>query len=112
MPTSYAIDPGQHIVYTKFSGEATDRDLMTHIVALEADPRFSPDMAELVDLTGVTHADVSSYGIRSAARSPVHARLARRAFIAPSDALFGLSRMYQSYWNDGGEDRLAIFRAR
>ena len=112
MPTRYTIDPDRHIVYTTFSGDASDRDLLAHVLALEADPQFRPDMAELVDLTGVTRAHVTSSGIRAAAQSLVHARMARRAFIAPSDALFGLTRMYQSYWNNGSDDRLTIFRDR
>lgn len=112
MPTSYTIDSARNLVYTMFSGATSDLDLIAHISALQADPRFRPDMAELVDLSAITRADVTSSGIRSVARTPLHARTARRAFVAPTDVLFGLTRMYQSYWNDGAEDRLAIFRAR
>jgi hypothetical protein len=112
MPTSYTIDAARNVVYTMFSGVTTDLDLFAHVSALQADPRFSPDMAELVDLSEITRADVTSSGIQSVARTPAHARTARRAFVAPTDVLFGLTRMYQSYWNDGAQDRLAIFRAR
>ena len=112
MPTSYTIDTARNVIYTMFSGTTSDLDLVAHVSALQSDPRFSPDMAELVDLSGITRADVTSSGIRTVARTPVHARTARRAFVAPTDLLFGLTRMYQSYWNDGAEDRLAVFRAR
>jgi hypothetical protein len=112
MPTCYSIDLEHRVVLTIIDGDATDADLTEHVRALHADPQFSPEMAELVDLSGVTQIYVTTAGIRTVAQSAVHARLARRAFIAPTDVLFGLSRMYQSFWNDGAPDELKVFRTR
>jgi hypothetical protein len=111
MSTHYSIDPQRALVLTVFEGNATDEDLLAHVRALEADPRFDRRMAELIDLSGVTTSTVTSAGVRMTASSPVHALTARRAFVAPTDLLFGLTRMYQSYWTQGQDAEVEIFRA-
>jgi hypothetical protein len=111
MSTRYSIDPQRHLVLTVFEGDVSDTDLRAHVEALEADARFDREMAELVDMSRVTRASVTSDGIRAVASAPVHALNARRAFVAPTDLLYGLSRMYQSYWSRGHDDEVAIFRS-
>jgi hypothetical protein len=111
MPTRYSIDPQRHLVLTVFDGDVSDADLRAHVDALDADPQFDRKMSELVDLRGVTSTSLTSTGIRAVASAPVHALRARRAFVAPSDLLYGLARMYQGYWNQGYDDEVAIFRS-
>ena len=111
MSTRYSIDPQRHLVLTVFDGDVSDADARAHVEALDADPQFDRKMSELVDLRGVTSTSVTSAGIRGAASAPVHALSARRAFVAPTDLLYGLARMYQGYWNQGYDDEVAIFRS-
>jgi hypothetical protein len=111
MSTRYSIDPERHLILTVFDGDVSDADLRAHVDSLEADLRFDRTMAELVDLRGVTSSSVTNDAIREVAAAPPHALSARRAFVAPTDLLYGLSRMYQSYWNRGHLDQAAVFRS-
>ena len=111
MSTRYSIDPQRHLVLAVFDGDVSDADLRAHVDALEADPQFDRGMSELVDMSRVTGVSVTSDGIRAAASAPVHALHARRAFVAPTDLLYGLARMYQGYWSQGLDHEVAIFRA-
>jgi hypothetical protein len=112
MPVRHSIDLGPPLVYTTFSGHVTDADLREHLVALLADERFYPMMPELVDLTDVTDVSVTSAMVEASARWLLHSPLARRAIVAPTDVLFGLSRMYQLYRDDLSGDTLKVFRTR
>ena len=67
-------------------------------------------MAELVDLREVTDVSLSPDTIHSSARWELHAAQARRAVVAPTDVLFGLARMYQSYVGEPAESQFRVFR--
>ena len=110
MPVRYSIDPGLQLVRTVFSGELTDADLREHVRSLHADPAFNAKMRELVDLTGVTRATVTADGVATIAASLVHSPHARRALVASTDEVFGLSRMYQLYRDRIGAEELQVFR--
>jgi hypothetical protein len=111
VPVSYSIDMQHPLVYTVFSGEVTDADLLEHLRSLYADPRFDSAMPELVDLREVTGVSVSPDMIPSSARWPLHWPSAQRAVVAPTDLLFGLSRMYESYRGEAGDGQFKVFRA-
>jgi len=111
LPVSYSIDLQLPLVYTVFSGEVTDADFVEHLRSLYADPRFDSAMPELVDLREVTEVNVSSDMIPSSARWTLHSPYARRAVVAPTDFLFGLSRMYESYRGEMGEGQFKVFRS-
>jgi hypothetical protein len=110
MSASYNIDPVHRFVYTKLGGHVSDADLVEHQRALLADPRFDSSFCELVDLRDVTEVSVKSRMVKESAMWPLHAIKARRAIVAPSDVLFGLSRMYQLYRGEVGEAHLGVFR--
>jgi hypothetical protein len=110
LPVNYSIDTQHPLVYTVFSGDVSNADMLEHLRSLYADPRFEASMPELVDLRGVTSVSVSSEMIPASARWPLHSPLAPRAIVAPTDLLYGLARMYQSYRDEKGEAHLAIFR--
>jgi hypothetical protein len=110
MPVSYSIDTEHPLVYTRFSGNVSDADFLEHLKSLYEDQRFDSSMPELVDLRDVTDVSLSPDMIASSARWPLHAPNARRAVVAPSDFLFGLSRMYESYRGEAGADQFRIFR--
>lgn len=110
MPVSYSIDMRHPVVYTVFSGDVSDADFVEHLRLLHADARFNPSMAELVDLREVTEVSLSPEMISSSARWALHSPFARRAVVAPSHFLFGLSRMYESYRGELGESEFKVFR--
>jgi hypothetical protein len=110
MPVSYSIDTQHPLVYTVFRGDVSDADFVEHLRSLYADPRFDSGMPELVDLTNVTSVSATSEMIPASARWPLHSSYAQRAIVAPTDYLFGLARMYQSYRDDIGQANLKIFR--
>jgi hypothetical protein len=112
MPVRHSIDLEPPLVHTIFSGHVTDADLREHLRTLMADDRFDPMMPELVDLTDVTDVSVTSAMVEASARWLLHAPRARRAIVAPTDVLFGLSRMYQLYRDDLSGDTLRVFRTR
>jgi hypothetical protein len=107
---NYSIDTHIPLVYTVFSGDVNNADVIEHLRSLLADPRFDSSMPELVDLRGVTSVSASSEMIPASARWPLHSSYARRAVVAPTDLLYGLARMYQSYRDDTGQAQLQIFR--
>jgi hypothetical protein len=98
------------VVYAVFSGDVSDADFLEHLRSLYADPRFDTSMPELVDLREVTSVSLSPDMISSSARSPLHSPYARRAVVAPTDVLFGLARMYESYRGGLGEGQFRVFR--
>ncbi|MDB4893014.1 MAG: hypothetical protein JWL61_4869 [Gemmatimonadetes bacterium] len=110
MPVSHSIDTEHQLVYAVFSGDVSDADFIEHLKSLFGDPRFDSSMSELVDLREVTEVSLSPDMIASSARWPLHSPHARRAVVAPSDFLFGLSRMYESYRGEAGADQFRIFR--
>ena len=82
------------------TGVLTAPDILTLKARVESDPAAPHDLAYwLVDLTGVTELRLSGHDVRNIV--DINRRLARRmpaavvAVIAPGDAAFGLSRMWE-----------------
>lgn len=113
MPIHHSIDDDPpYLIRTVFSGDVSDADVTAHHRALAADPRFESSLAELVDLSNVSDFFVTSHGMAQSAHSGLHNPIARRAFIAPTDAVFGMARMYQSFYDEYGGAQLAVYRSR
>ena len=110
MSVHHAIDEQHALLLTVFRGDLTDDDFRAHLLALRSNPRFHRLMRELVDLRAVTAGSVSSAMLSQSARWLLHAPEARRAFVAPSDLLFGLFRMYQTHLGDVGASQVGVFR--
>jgi hypothetical protein len=87
----------------------TDRELLAHVRALTADPRFAPHFRQLADLRDVTDLQVAASIIREMVRLNPFGAGARRALVVTSDEVFGMARMYQLL-TDESPDELQIFR--
>ncbi len=109
MPASHRIDPGQHLVVRVFEGVVTDDDLLRDTEALRSAPDYKPEYRQLIDARGVERADVSTQVIRDLARASPGAADARRAFVAASDLVFGLARMFEIQRADAPEE-VRVFR--
>lgn len=108
-------DATLHRRTVSFSGPIHDRDLLEAFEALLS-PDYDASADDLIDLSAVTHMGVSSAGL--------HRLLAmyeerdetghhtRNAIIAPTDVLYGVSRMFQALHGDGKPDELEVFRNR
>jgi len=111
MAFDYTVDAARRLLRVRMSGALTPEDIRTAITALTADPRLSPEFAEIVDLRELTSVDaISSQDVRAIAGARLEYS-SRRAFVAPDPATFGLVRMFAALRDlkDAGE-RIGVFR--
>lgn len=97
MPSAYRIDPDLQIVWSRAWGVLGEDESAEHYRLLAADPAFQPSFKQMCDLRSVDRMDISTAAIRALARTSVFDPGSRRAFLAPSDAHYGLSRMLQAF---------------
>ena len=94
MPATYEIDSAERVVRTRLWGVVTDDEVYDHNNRLRSDPKFHSDYRQLVDMCGITKAEVSSTMIGDTAINQFFEPGSRRAIIASDDAVFGLARMF------------------
>jgi len=109
MPGAYTIDLARSLVLSRGWGVLTDRELLAHVRALTADPRFARHFRQLADLRDVTEVQFTASTIREMVRLNPFGAGARRALVVTSDVVFGMARMYQIL-RDESPDELRIFR--
>lgn len=109
MPADYEIDSDHRIVYSRGWGRLTDEDLVDYQARLTADPEFCPHFDQLVDLTAVETLALSAEGVRMSAAREEWSPEARRAFVAPLDAVYGMVRMHEAFSGAENPNR-KIFR--
>ncbi len=94
MAHSYTVDAVRGVVLVRVFGVLTPASVQAAEAEFRADARIKSTFAALFDLTDVTSVDaIGSADVRSLATAPVMV-FARRAFVAPSPAAFGLCRMF------------------
>jgi hypothetical protein len=109
MPSAYTIDLARSLVLTRGWGVATDRELLAHVRALAADPRFAQHFHQLADLCDVTDVQFTVRTIKELVRLNPFWAGARRALVVTSDEVFGWARLYELL-RDEWPDELQIFR--
>ena len=109
MPAEYQIDTLSGVVFSLAHGIVTDHDAYSHQDKLRDDPGFDPSLSQLFDFTMVTQADLSIDAIHYLAERNPFGLGSQRAFVAPSNLMYGLSRMFQILTNDH-QDELSVFR--
>ncbi len=95
MPVDYQIDRQNAVVLATARGVLAADDIMALRRRLAADPDFSPDMKQLIDLLGVTEVKLRSKDLRFLASFDPFGPGARRAFVGDQDITFGVLRMYE-----------------
>jgi hypothetical protein len=95
MPGAYTIHLPRRLVLSRAWGIVTGEDLVAHASHLSADPRFEPTFSQIIDFTGVVDIAVSTTTIHQLARLSPFGRGARRVFVAGSDVIYGMARMFQ-----------------
>ena len=109
MPAEYTIDKLSGGVFSSAYGIITDQDAYSHQDRLRNDPEFNPGYFQLFDFTKVTQADISTEAIHLLAERNPFGQGSHRAFVVPSDLMYGLSRMFQIL-TDHHQDKLSIFK--
>ena len=108
MPADYVIDAGHRTVFSRAWGRVTNDDLLGVQDVLRADPAFDPSYRQLYDFTGVTEIAVTRDAFPALrARAPFD-HTARQAFVAGSQAAFGMVRMYELL-HDLPEQQFRVF---
>jgi hypothetical protein len=103
------IDPDRQLVVSKLWGAVTEDEVHDHNRKLRTDHAFDPSYRQLVDLTGLTEIIVSAKMIRQTSLDQFFNPGVPRAFVASSDAAFGMARMYALQAESGGQT-IEIFR--
>jgi hypothetical protein len=95
MPGAYIIDLPRQLVLSRGWGIISGDDLVAHASSLAADPRFESTFSQIIDFTGVDDVSVNTTTIHQLARLSPFGRGARRVFVAESDLIYGMARMFQ-----------------
>ena len=111
MPVSYDIDKKQRLVTSRLWGPVTEDEVHDHNSRLRNDPAFDPGYRQFVDLTGITEIRVGTGMISETAHDQFFSPGTRRAFVASSDATFGMARMF-ALQAEGLGQTIEVFRDR
>jgi hypothetical protein len=111
LPVTYEIDAEQGIVTTRLWGVVTDDEVYEHNERLRSDPGFHSAYRQLVDMSGITEAAVTTTMIAETARKQLFTPGSRRAMFASTDEVFGLARMFALRSEPGGQT-IEVFRNR
>ena len=95
MPFHFEFNKPHRVLRLVYDGEISDRDVRASIpAAIKAVAACDPASA-LIDLSGVTGGDVSTPAIRYVADHDPPFGDMPRCYVAPTDYLYGLTRMFQ-----------------
>ena len=113
-PITFSYDGSAHRRIVTFRGAISDRELLDAYESLLGDPGYDASTDDFIDLRDVTHMGVTSVGLHRLIAmfderdSPGH--ITRTAIYAPTDVLYGVSRMFQTMRGEGHPDLLEVFR--
>ncbi len=112
MPVTYTIDPTQRQITCAGQGIMTKDELDVHIKRLQADPAFNREYRQFWDLTDVIRIELTFPEMMWLAEKNIFEPTTPRAFLAPTDATFGIARMFDMLRQAKGETGIRIFRER
>ena len=110
MPADFFIDVGSGVVFSKAIGVLTRADILRHREGLLHHPAFRPTFNQLLDFREVTRVALSGEQIRELAQRTVFSAHSMRAFVASSEELYGVGRMFSIYREIEGEAGVKIYR--
>jgi hypothetical protein len=111
MPVTYVIDTQRQLVVSRICDPATESEVLEHNRKLRLDPLFDPTYRQLADMSDVTQVLVPADTIRETAYDQAFAPGVRRAFVANTDGVFGMARMYALHAESLGQV-VEVFRDR
>ena len=105
---------GEHMVHVLCEGDVNIGQVLEYEMAIVDDPRFDPTHAELIDMRETTRFDVDPATIREIVgyeeKHVSYIGPRKVAFIAPTDVIFGMLRIYGSLEDDSPMDT-NVFRS-
>ena len=111
MPISYDIDKKQRLVTSRLWEVVTNDEVDDHNRRLRTDPDFDPGYRQLIDLSGITEIRITTPKVTAAAQDQYFTPGTRRAFVALTDATFGMARMFATRAEASGQT-VEVFRDR
>jgi hypothetical protein len=113
MPITYRFDGSLRVLFVEMSGTISDEDLVQYAKAATTEAAAPQVSDELIDLREVEVPAASTESLRRVAatfrdaeRMPAGVKI---AFVAPTDAAYGISRMYQAF-RSGSQAEFQVFR--
>jgi hypothetical protein len=104
MPITYRFDASLNVLFVEMHGIITDEDLLQYAKTATTDTEIPRPYHELIDLREVQVPEASTDSLRRVAatfrdaeRAPEGVKI---AFVASSDAAYGIARMYQAFRTD------------
>jgi hypothetical protein len=114
MPVTYAIDVKEKLIRTKCVGDVKFQEVIEHFRTLERDSNCADRLDVFLDLSRITSLPATGQisGVaREIARIKEKVRFNVCAVVAPTDAIFGMLRMFEvmakPYFNEIRVFRLA-----
>ena len=95
MSIFYSINPAKHLVHAVAGKIMTPDCIRGFRASLRQDSMLGSRYSLLVDLRTIESVQIASDEIRLLTRSPVLSEHSKRALVADSSLVFGMSRMYQ-----------------
>ena len=109
MPARHVVHVDERLVYTTVSGVVTFDEVLQQLASLRADPNFSPDFDEIVDMSGASDVRLGYEEFKHLEELDPFSDSSKRAFVIPTNpAVYGVTRMYQLIQND--DPTIKIFR--
>jgi len=109
VPATYVIDPNRQLVTTRLWGVVTEEEVRAHNRKLRTDPAFDPSYRQLADMTAITESRVGTSLINETSADQFFNPGTRRAFVASTDANFGMARKFALQAEAGGQT-IEVFR--
>lgn len=109
MPITYRIDREAGLLLARVHDPTTLADVRSYVAASVADPAYTPQLVELVDVSGLVEPEGAANMFDAArlltdlwARMAAGQRVRARGWIALTDRLYALAREYQRQTADAG----------
>jgi len=110
MPLDFVLDPAHRLVRSFVSGSISEAETRTHYNRMQKAPGFELTFRQLCDMRQATELHLSAAFLKELASRSIFAPGTRRAFVAPNDLHYGLSRMLQTFCEHEGSE-VGVFRS-
>ena len=109
MPIHYSIDENRRVIFIRVWGELNDDVMLAEQRRAREDPAFDPGYDQFLDLSQIESLRITSRGVAELVGASRRDPDAKRAFVAPTDVLFGMARMSEIMLDDAAQ-QIAVFR--
>jgi hypothetical protein len=97
MPFNYVVYCEHRLVISTGSGRVTWEEIKERQDQTKSDSNFNPEFNQIVDLRSVAGFDMTSEHAQMLARRMIFSIKSKRAFVAASQGVFGVGRMWEIF---------------